>query len=740
MTGCSGLKESFLLDNYHVEEHERGDTDTHVAIRNDDLGGIKNIRIWHDNDGSKPGWLLDSVAVFVENMADPSDMDTALFAVHSWLDDENGTEWSSLDLSCPDDAESPFISGVVLLRRGEYASISGSGFGYDSSKVALNIGGTSINARSVTNKSSIFYVPSDLATGAAEATIAVGELSSPACSMYVRGIQPVFGGVGVTLLTPGDGFVASFQGIDSSSRFYLDSTILGVLRIRTNDVVLGVPDSIDEGTYGLRVVSQGWDTTYSVGIEVTIPDLPVVSSLSKYTALRGDSLWIYGSNFGTDTAQVCVLLDSLEMQVLKVRDGALRVVVPQNAFGDSLPVIVSRNGFVAKNTPLLFIQANPWFMSFDEDPETWTSTNADLSRDTLIRSIDSGASLQVHGGGYLVIASPAFNTTDIGQYSGQLDLDVWVPDSQSNQYWYGDAQMLISIPAAGLSNAWIGGVSLTGLDSGWNTVSFQIGSLALEAIAGDWANAQFFIVLNVNQNAEDWRVDNLRFSGDIVNRTVFHQVASRALTLASSSLFSFDNIEDWTSEQALLSFVESPKEEGDGALGVGGGGWMAIQSREFYVSELAGVSDILSFDLYVPDPQPNEYWVGTVALLLSCPEDGMSSELVGQQDLTYMFREEYNSIQFSLLDSVQEVLSGGTGPCQVELDLNVNNGAGQFIFDNMGFVQNTELAFVPYPSDEGIYKMNWKRMKVNWPPQHGGTSDERRTASDDREAGGKVAP
>lgn len=57
-----------------------------------------------------------------------------------------------------------------------------------------------------------------------------------------------------------------------------------------------------------------------------------------------------------------------------------------------------------------------------------------------------------------------------------------------------------------------------------------------------------------------------------------------------------------------------------------------------------------------------------------------------------MFREEFNNIQFTIPEEIVMNLRYGIGECSFSIYLNVNNGAGTFLLDNMGFVNILEVA------------------------------------------------
>ena len=118
------------------------------------------------------------------------------------------------------------------------------------------------------------------------------------------------------------------------------------------------------------------------------------------------------------------------------------------------------------------------------------------------------------------------------------------------------------------------------------------------------------------------------------------------------------------------------------ACPAGRGRW----SRTFSTSELPEITDTLSLDVYVPSPQPNPYWTGDIQAFLSCPSAGLDNAPLGGESLTNLFPNEFNALAFPLTSAMVGALSASHEDCSWRLDLNVNQGAGQFNFDRLGFL------------------------------------------------------
>jgi hypothetical protein len=125
--------------------------------------------------------------------------------------------------------------------------------------------------------------------------------------------------------------------------------------------------------------------------------------------------------------------------------------------------------------------------------------------------------------------------------------------------------------------------------------------------------------------------------------------------------------------------------QGSGALSVSAQGYTTITSRIFSTNILAGVTSNLSVDVYVPVQQPNPYWYGALQLFLSCPGANINSQYIGQQDLTHLFVNEFNTVNFALPSSIVSVLQTPSQTCTLSLVLNVNAGSGSWLLDNLAF-------------------------------------------------------
>ncbi len=295
------------------------------------------------------------------------------------------------------------------------------------------------------------------------------------------------------------------------------------------------------------------------------------------------------------------------------------------------------------------------------------------------------ASLEASGSGYRVVESPSFRTADWLKVGNRLSVDVLVRPEQPNPYWLGSLDLFVDVPAAVIYNVPIGHRELTGLEVGvWHTLEFDVGEDVQEAFLGDYPDGLLRIAVNTPWGAPGVLLDNLRFTGELIDRTVTHQGPSSGGT--TNPVFSFDTASDWSSTTADLRAEGTEITQGTASLGVLASGYAEISSRAFDPAELGAVSSVLSVDVFVPDEQPNPYWMGALQAYATCPAAGIYDAYLGQQDLTFLFRGEFNTVEFPPLPP--EVVAAFSSPgqaCWFKLALNVNEGSGEHLLDNLAF-------------------------------------------------------
>lgn len=168
-------------------------------------------------------------------------------------------------------------------------------------------------------------------------------------------------------------------------------------------------------------------------------------------------------------------------------------------------------------------------------------------------------------------------------------------------------------------------------------------------------------------------------------RSLFHVEGSAGIDVISSSVLTFDSVSDWSSTQTVVGSESSLVTQGTGAISFTPGSWARIESRVFATTELVGVTNMLSFDVHIPDLPPDYYWLGQMNVFIDCPSAGLWNAYVGYQPLQILFDDEFNHLEYMLPDHVVDVLLGNFNDCRLALELSTNPAFGPFVIDNGGF-------------------------------------------------------
>jgi hypothetical protein len=483
---------------------------------------------------------------------------------------------------------------------------------------------------------------------------------------------------------------ANFGDDESEIRVKIGSTIVPVARLADDRITLRVP-TISAGTYIVTLSANGQmaPQRYTLVIENTIP---VLTNVSPATVAPGSSFTLTGQGFGMELAAIQVRLGNLLLVPSSITETKIIAMVPATLKSGMYMVSVLRNGISSIASKPLEVLKMPSFLNFDDNNQQWTSTDVTVTRDSVHTSTGNGASLSIGGSGYRVIHSPRFNTADIGQFSDTISFDVFIPSNPSNIFWLGEIAFYVDAPAVGLNNAFQGKITLTGNSTGaWHTVRIPLSTSVVQAIAGDYPNMQFSIVLNAAAAGGSYGLDAIEFVGaNLQYRTIEHQIASRNLNVYVPAKLGFESTDPWTIPlTANGSYVPEPREQGKTALRVAANGFMHFESPRMSAFELQSATQTVNVDLYIPDPQPNPWWLGNLSAYVNCPTDGINNQYLGQKDLTHLFRKEYNGIQFEIPAAILLRLQQSIGGCHFLLDLNVTNGPAPFLLDKMGFVHSS---------------------------------------------------
>jgi len=686
---------------------ERNDTNGFHRFRDADADPcIQSISLMHDATHDKSGWLVD----WVKLSASSADDSHAIMTPYSdtwnaWIgkDDSysnsqftinNKTYYGitkTINASCPD-APGTTVTALrkSIYTQGDIAELTGFNLGTNAAAWSASLGGAQIPVLSSSNGVLRLSLSAVQSLGSQTLAVSNGSTSWTG-QLDVQGPLPSLTAISNASRKDGEYFELlgrNFGLNESAIQVKIGSVTAPLARLMDGRITLLVP-SMDPGTYTVSLTVNGRTApqTFNLIIESSTPK---ITSLSATTVAPGATLAINGSGFGTDASKVTVILGTVSLVPASVSGSQVTVVVPAGFANGIFPVKVTRNGLTNTENFSVEVLQMPDFLSFDSPQQKWYSNETTLSRDVTVTSTGSGASLNVAGSGYRVIRSPRFNTAEIGQLSDTLALDVFIPSGVSNSYWLGQVQFFVDAPAAGVYNAMQASIDLTSLSVGaWHTLRIPLSADVVRAIEGDYPNMEFDIVLNAATATDNYRFDQLRFVGSHLHyRTLLHKVGSRDLNVSVPTKLGFESSDPWTvPASSNPAYVADPKEEGQTALSIAANGFNHLVSPQLHAFELTAATNRLNVDVFVPDPQPNQWWVGNLAAYVDCPADNIYNQFLGQKDLTQLFRTEYNGVQFDVPTATVAKLKNSVGGCQFSVDLNVNNGPAPFLLDKMGFVQ-----------------------------------------------------
>lgn len=258
--------------------------------------------------------------------------------------------------------------------------------------------------------------------------------------------------------------------------------------------------------------------------------------------------------------------------------------------------------------------------------------------------------------------------------------DVFVPAVSG---WAGDVQMSIDVPSAGLWDQWVGWQSLDNLPRGeWTTVEIDTPTSIQAVINGDYPNARLRTFINAGLDGV--LVRGLRVTGS-QNSSPRPPHNPLIAMVRTNQLLDFEEAESWWGEAAELQGARVSS--GVKALRLNTDGWVDVASRYFTASEIPAVGATMTLDVYIPDPRPNSYWLGSVQAYVSCPAQNLNNAFLGQVELTHLYSGEWNTVQFPMSTAVQAALSSGAS-CSISLGINTaqTDLTDAFFVDRVGFL------------------------------------------------------
>ena len=168
------------------------------------------------------------------------------------------------------------------------------------------------------------------------------------------------------------------------------------------------------------------------------------------------------------------------------------------------------------NEPTVYAASQPPVITVNdifgfESCTGWSVSQGTISSDS-VNKTQGNASVDFSGGGVQEIISTDLSTTEITGETSTLKLDVFVGNTQPNQWYVGYLQLTVNCPSAGLLNTYIGQVDLTSLTRGtFSTLTFSVPSNVVSALQGSHTDFSFKMQLNTSSGSGPYKLDNMRF-------------------------------------------------------------------------------------------------------------------------------------------------------------------------------------------------------------------------------------
>ena len=154
----------------------------------------------------------------------------------------------------------------------------------------------------------------------------------------------------------------------------------------------------------------------------------------------------------------------------------------------------------------------------------------------------------------------------------------------------------------------------------------------------------------------------------------------------------------WTKVQGNFTLTNDTviKSEKTLSLKLEGTGYMVTGTTVFASGELAGYSNRLSLDVYLPSPAANPHWLGQIQLVITCPSANIYSQPVGQVELTGLSLDTWHTVAFNLPQYAVNLFSGSYNDIRISVAVNTNQAAGNpYRIDDLRF---TGTIVIPPPA------------------------------------------
>jgi hypothetical protein len=154
-------------------------------------------------------------------------------------------------------------------------------------------------------------------------------------------------------------------------------------------------------------------------------------------------------------------------------------------------------------------------------------------------------------------------------------------------------------------------------------------------------------------------------------------------------VLSLTNPAEWTVSNGSGQPVGPITAGGPGSLAVAGTGWVTVTSVPMSSANIIAISgpnvSTVTYDLFIPLPQPNIYWIGATQMYLSSPSAGVYDAYLGEVELTGQPTEKFVPEEFSVPAQAMGALTGNHEDVTITIVLNVNGGTGPWLMSQVRF-------------------------------------------------------
>jgi hypothetical protein len=148
--------------------------------------------------------------------------------------------------------------------------------------------------------------------------------------------------------------------------------------------------------------------------------------------------------------------------------------------------------------------------------------------------------------------------------------------------------------------------------------------------------------------------------------------------LVVQDVLGFENTQSWSASSGTIA-TTTVHSQGSAALSVSANGYTQLTSAQ--LSTLSGVSSTLSLDFR---PALSPAW-GQLQISVDAPSRGLYGAYVGQASVQGLPANTFSRLDFAMPPQVQQALSGSYSDLRIKIALNVAQGSGPLVLDNLRF-------------------------------------------------------